>query len=81
MKKIEPEELYARLSQKTGKTPEEVEQSIEDLICHIWPLLAQEDRQAMSAGLYPTKEQFISYLARQTQFALEHSVIIEEWKQ
>lgn len=81
MKIIEPEELYARLAQNTGKTLEEVEQSMEQLICHIWPLLTKEDKEAMSAGQYPTKEQFLSYLAWQMQIALEHSVIIEEQKQ
>ena len=73
MNKIEPQELYSRLAQSMGKTLEEVEQSMDQLICHIWPLLTQEDKDAMSAGQYPTKEQFISYLTWQTQIALERT--------
>lgn len=71
MKKIDPQELYSRLAERMGIAPEEVEQSMDQLICHIWPLLTQEDRDAMSAGQYPTKEQFLSYLTAQTQAALE----------
>lgn len=78
MKKIEPQELYSRLAQSMGKTLEEVEQSMDQLICHIWPLLAQEDKDAMSAGQYPTKEQFLSYLTAQTQAALEHTSAMQE---
>ena len=78
MKKIEPQELYSRLAQSMGKTLEEVEQSMDQLICHIWPLLAQEDKDAMSAGQYPTKEQFLSYLTAQTQAALERTSAIQE---
>ena len=78
MKKIEPQELYARLAKSMGKTLEEVEQSMEQLICHIWPMLAQEDKDAMSAGQYPTKEQFLSYLTAQTQAALERTSAMQE---
>ena len=78
MKKIEPKELYARLAKSMGKTLEEVEQSMDQLIGHIWPLLAQEDRDAMSAGQYPTKEQFLRYLPWQTQLALERTGTIQE---
>ncbi len=78
MKKIEPHELYSRLAQSMGKTPEEVQQSMEQLICHIWPLLTQEDREAMSAGQYPSQEQFLSYLTQQTQIALERTGAIQE---
>ena len=78
MKKIEPKELYARLAKSMGKTLEEVEQSMEQLICHIWPMLAQEDKDAMSAGQYPTKEQFLSYLTAQTQAALERTSAMQE---
>ena len=78
MKKIEPKELYARLAKSMGKTLEEVEQSMEQLICHIWPMLAQEDKDAMRAGQYPTKEQFLSYLTAQTQAALERTSAMQE---
>lgn len=78
MKKIEPQEVYSRLAQSMGKTLEEVEQSMEQLICHIWPMLAQEDKDAMSAGQYPTKEQFLSYLTAQTQAALERTSAMQE---
>ena len=78
MKKIEPQELYSRLAQSMGKTLEEVEQGMEQLICHIWPMLAQEDKDAMSAGQYPTKEQFLSYLTAQTQAALERTSAMQE---
>ena len=65
------EELYRRVALSMGKTPEEVEEGIEDLIRHSWPLLSQQDKMAISSGQYPSTKQFLSYLILQTQQMLE----------